>query len=131
MSLIAETSGNESYPAVALKNLGDSVTGRIVSIEDYTPTEFGSTEPRKNPKTGEPDKAVRIGLETTPGDPASRRMLWADKWRMIKAIAVAVKAKGAADLEIGGDLAVQLTGRDGRAHVFTAVYELPESDAPF
>lgn len=129
MSVISNTSGG--YPAVSLKNLGDAVVGRIIALEDYEVKEFGTENPKLNQKTQLPELGVRISLEMTPGDPSTRVTLWAEKWRMIKAIAVAVKGAGAADLEIGADLAVSHNTMDGRAKGFSASYGRPAAgEAP-
>jgi hypothetical protein len=124
MSVIGNTS---QAPAVSLKNMGDSIAGRIVSFEDYQVVDWQTKEPKFFPKSGDPILGVRIVLETNPGDTASQQTLYAEKVNMLKAIASAVKGAGAADLEVGGDLAVTFSGMDGRAKAFMAAYDRPES----
>lgn len=110
-----------SAPAASLKNLGDSVAGRIVSFEDYQPKKFGTDELDFFP-SGDPKPAVRIVLEQTPGDPASQVTLWAEKANLLKAIAVAVRSSGSKDLQVGADLAVTHSHMEGRAKGFKAQY---------
>ena len=134
MSLIGNISGDDKYPAVKFSNVGDAVAGVIVATEDYQEKEFGD-DPKKgvrkgDPKffeSGDPIMAVRITLETNPGDASSRVNLYAQGARMLKAIAKAVKATGAADLELGGELAVTHTGRDGNAKAYESAYARPDA----
>lgn len=124
MSVIGSQSGPK---AVNLKNLGDSVAGRIVSFEDYQVKDFNSGELKFFEKSGDPIMGVRIVLEVVPGDTSSQVTLFAEKPRMLKAIANAVRAQGATDLEEGADLAVTHTRMDGRAKDFEAAYARPEA----
>lgn len=124
MSVIGSTAG---APAVNLKNVGDSVAGRIVSFEDYQVKDFSSGEPKFFPKSGDPIMGVRIVLEVTPGDASSQVTLYAEKVNMLKAIASAVRATGATDLEKDADLAVTFSGWDGRAKAFQAAYDRSDS----
>jgi hypothetical protein len=126
MSVIASTSGSQ-YPSVSFKSIGDSVAGRIVATEDYQETVFGSKDLKFFP-SGDPVMGVRITMELTPGDESSRVTLWAQGKRMLQAIAAAVKGAGAADIEIGADLALTFTGYDGRAKVFQGAYARPEAE---
>lgn len=119
MSAIANMSG---APSFTHKNVGDAVGGRIVSFEDYQVKEFGTDTLKTFEKSGDPVMGVRIVLEVVPGDSSSAVTLWAEKPRMLKAIAGAVKGTGAKDLEVGGDLAVTFSGFDGRAKAFLAAY---------
>lgn len=130
MTLIANTSTSERYPAVSFKSIGDSVGGRIVHYEEYQEQDFYTKEPKVWPKSGDPVMGVRITLETNPGDVASRVQLWASGRKMLQAIAKAVKDQGANDIAEGADLAVTFTGFDGRAKTYQAAYAAPES-APF
>lgn len=131
MSIIGNTSGGDSYPRVSFKSVGDSVAGRIVSFEDYQVKDFQTKEPKFFP-SGDPIMGVKVHLELTPGDAASRVTLWAEKKNMLKAIKNAVVGAGAQDIEEGADLAVTFSGYDGRAHAYQAAYALPEtSEAPF
>jgi hypothetical protein len=113
------------YPAVKLKEPNDGFVGRIVDLGTYQAKDYQTGEPKTYP-SGDPVTGIRVTLETTPGDEGSRVMLWAEKWNMLQAISYAVKAAGARDLEVGGDLAVVFTGLRGRAHVFSAEYSKPE-----
>jgi hypothetical protein len=124
MSAIANRTA-ERYTTVSLKNLGDSVAGRIVAFEDYQPTDFNTKE-LKTFKDGSPWPGVRIHLEQEPGNEATRVTLYAEKINMLNAIGTAVAAAGASDIEVGGDLAVTFSGRDGQAHTFSAQYAKPE-----
>jgi len=135
LSIIGQTSG--AYPRVSFKTLGDSVAGRIVAFEDYQCTEF-MDDPKRGvkkgdlkffEKSGDPIMGVKIHLEVVPGDESSRVTLYAEKPRMLKAIASAVKSTGAPDLEEGGDLAVTWSGMDGRAQGYQAAYARPDADS--
>lgn len=128
MSVIANTSTSEKYPSVSFKSIGDAVVGRIVALEDYQQTEFGSGGKilKTWPKSGDPMMGTRITLETNPGDPTSRVTLWGEGRKLLMAIAAAVKGSGAPDLEIGADLAVTFTGYEGRAKTYGANYGRPE-----
>jgi hypothetical protein len=124
MSAIAARTA-EKYTTVALKNLGDSVAGRIIAFEDYQPNDFNTKQPKVF-KDGTPWPGVRVHLEQTPGNEESRVTLYVEKINMLNAIGRAVAEAGGADLEVGGDLAVTFSGRDGQAHTFTAQYVRPE-----
>lgn len=137
MSAIANQSSG--YTGVQLKNVGDSVAGRIVSFNDYQVTEFGSKVPKwwvdgkpvalpADQASGfRPVEGAKIDLEAEPGNEASRVTLWAEKANMLKAIAGAVRAQGRTDIAVGDDLAVTFSGFEGRAHAFTAAYSPAES----
>lgn len=136
MSLIASAT---TASAASLKNVGDSVAGRITGIEDYQLKEFGGTDLQfRKDKNGNfildgngqkiPQMGVRITLETEPGNASSATTLWVEKWRMVKAIGAAVVQAGASDIEVGGDLAVTFVGYEGRAKTFSAAYAKPEAE---
>jgi hypothetical protein len=131
MSVIGSTSGEDRYPSAAFKSIGDGVAGRVVATEDYQEKVFGSTDLKFFP-SGDPVMGVRITLEMTPGDEATRVTIWAQGKRMLQAIAKAVKGAGAPDIELGSDLALTFTGYDGRAKVYQAAYVRPEvNEVPF
>lgn len=135
MSIIANTSTGSKAPAVKFQSIGDAVAGRIVDIEDYQETVFGTVtaqNPQGEPKfypSGDPVMGVRVTLETDPGNEGSRVTLWGQGKRLLQAISRAVKDSGASDLEIGGDLAVTFTGYDGRAKLYQAAYARPEVES--
>ncbi len=124
MSAIANRT-TEKYSTAALKTLGDSVAGCIVAFEDYQPNDFNTGQP-KTFKDGTPWPGVRVHLEQEPGNEASRVTLYVEKINMLNAIGKAVADAGASDLEVGADLAVTFSGRDGQAHTFSASYVRPE-----
>lgn len=124
MSAIASRTA-ERYTTVSFKNLGDSVAGRIVAFEDYQPNDFNTGLP-KTFKDGKPWPGVRIHLEQEPGNESTRVTLYAEKINMLNAIGSAVATSGADDIEVGADLAVTFSGRDGQAHTFTAQYARAE-----
>jgi hypothetical protein len=103
----------------AIAHSPDSVVGRIVATEDYQEKAFGTKELKALP-SGEPSMGVRITLETVLGDESSRVVLWAGDVSTLRAIAAAVMATGATDLEVGADLTLMYTD-DG----CTAVYARP------
>jgi hypothetical protein len=121
-------------PAVSLKAVGDSVAGRIAEFDNYQVTHFAD-DPKNGVKkgdlkffpSGDPIMGVKVVLETSPGDAGSRVTLWAEKPNMLRAIAAAVRAQGATDLELGADLAVTFSGFEGRAHSFQAAYARADS----
>lgn len=127
MSALSQTSTAEKYPAVKFNSVGDSVAGRIIGTEDYQETVFGTKGELKFYPSGDPVMGVRVYMETTPGDESSRVTLWAQGKLLMKAIAVAFRAAGAQDLEVGADLAVTFTGYDGRAKTYSAAYSRPEA----
>jgi hypothetical protein len=118
------TSGADAptYPAVKFSAVGDSVAGRIIGVLDYQETVFGSDELKTHPETGDPVWAVRIVLETVPGDESSRVTLWAQGKLLMLAITTAFRSAGAEDVAIGGFLTVTFTGYDGRAKTYQADY---------
>ena len=119
-------SGEDCYPSVAFKAVGDSVAGRIVGIENYQVTEFGSNPPvpKFYPKSGDPVMGIRITLETRPGDASSRVTLWAQGKKLMLSIAKAFRESGANDVTVGDDLAVTFTGYDGAAKTYHAAYSV-------
>jgi hypothetical protein len=134
LSVIGNTATYDKHPSVSFKAIGDSVGGRIVDFEEYQEQDFYSKEPKFFDNPGpdgkpQPIMGIRITLEQNPGDTSSRVTLWAKGGKMLKAIAMVVKAAGATDLEVGADLAVTFTGYDGRAKTFQAAYARPEAEA--
>lgn len=130
MSAFGNVSGEDRYPSVSFKSVGDSVAGRIVGLEDYQEKEFADDskrgvrkgDPKVYEKSGDPVMGVRITLEMTPGDDTSRVTLWAQGARLMKAVAKAFRAEGRDDITTGDDLAVTFNGYDGRAKTFVAAY---------
>jgi hypothetical protein len=104
-----------------------TVAGRVVAFQDYQEQNFYTNEPKVYEKSGDPVMGVCITLEQTPGDAESRVMLWAHGKLMLSAIAQAVKATGARDLEHGANLSVTCTGHQGRAKTYQALYMRPEA----
>lgn len=123
MSAISQVSSG--YTAVTMNNVGDAVAGRITGFDDYQVNDFTTKQPKFFP-SGDPIMGTKIHLETRPGDEESRVTLWAEKANMLKAIAAAVRDKGAADIAEGADLAVTFTGFNGKAKTFTAAYSPAE-----
>jgi hypothetical protein len=99
---------------------GTTAAGRIVAFAEYQVQDFYTKEPRFFP-SGDPIMGVRIILEQTPGDADSRVALRAQGGRMLRAIATAVKAQGAKDLEHGAYLTVTRT-----EEAYEATYARPE-----
>lgn len=114
--------GSANGVSVSFKNIGDSVAGRIVALEDYQQKDFSTQELKFYPKSGDPMMGTRITLETRPGDEESRVVLWVEGQRLIKAVRDAFKAAGAPDVAIGDDIAVTHTGMDGRAKAYQGAY---------
>jgi hypothetical protein len=115
LHIFGYTEGWERYPEVSFSFEGDSVTGRIVTLNYFR---------------GTPDH--RIVLELTPGDESTRRELWAGAKsdRLRRAIGEAFFAAGARTLEIGADLTVTFTGHDTypyqAAYLYEATYVRPK-----
>lgn len=134
-SALSQTS--TGYPRFKFDKIGARVAGRIVGFEDYQETEYETDVKKGVTKgdlkfypSGDPVMGTRIHLETEPGDPTSRVTVWCSGKLMMKAVAGAFKAKGAEDLEIGGDLAIVHDAMDGRAKDYSAEYSRPETDEP-
>lgn len=121
MSAISTTATEDSFPAASLKQVGDTVAGRIVSFTDYQCTDFKTKAPRFYP-SGDPILGVRVVIETNPGVESSRVTLFVQGKYYMRAIAKAVKAAGASDLAEGADLSVSVTGFDGQARLYDAEY---------
>ena len=94
------------YPAVMFKIVGDSVSGRIIGVEPYQET------------------GVKIHLETSPGDDASRVTLWCEGAKLTQAVESAFRAANVSCLAVGDDLAVRFTGYEGRPKVYDTVYRV-------
>lgn len=108
-------------------NLGDAVAGKVISAEDYQETHYDGPDkgkPKFYPKSGDPVMAVKVVLETRPGDESSRVTLYAQGQKMIQAIAGAFRAEGRQDITVGDELAVTFSGYDGRAKTYAAAYAL-------
>lgn len=135
MSALLGTS--TAYPAVKFKNVNDGVAGTIIGHEDYQQTEY-EDDAKKGVKkgdpmtypSGDPVMGTKIHLETIPGDATSRVTLYCQGKLLMKAVASAIRAAGAQDVEDGADLAVKFTGYDGRAKTYSAAYSRPEPEAP-
>jgi len=100
---------------------GATAAGRILAYEDYQEQDFYTKEPKFFP-SGDRVMGVRITLEQTPGDADSRVPFWVQGAKMLRAIAAAVKAQGAKDLELGAYLTVTRT-EEG----YLATYARPEA----
>lgn len=129
MSLIGQTAA----PAAKFKNVGDSISGTILNVEDYQTTEFADDPKRGvkkgDPKTwddGNPKMGVRIGLDTDDGE----QTLYVESRRMLKAIQGAVRNAGAKDANEGATLTVTFTGYDGPAKTYEATYDESAADLP-
>jgi hypothetical protein len=138
----------------SFKAVGDSIAGRIVSFEDYQETEY-SDDPRKLGPTGvtgvkkgdpkfypvkgkedpRPVMAVRIVLDTTPGDEPTLVTLYAQGAKLQTAISAAFVEQKLGDIRVGDDLAVTFTGYEGKAKTYKAAYAkadvVAETEAPF
>lgn len=145
MSAISERGTGGKW--VKFANLGDGVAGRITGFEDLQDTEFEDLPARGVKKgdlkfypSGDPVMFTRITLQAIPGDESTEVTLDAKGKLMMQAIAKAIRATGAKDLEVGGDLAVKWVGLEGRAKKYDASYaraetpdpaEAPEGELPF
>lgn len=121
------------YPSVKFSTIGDAVAGKVISMEDYQETHYDGPDkgkPKFYSKSQDPVMAVKVVLETRPGDESSRVTLFAQGAKMIAAIANAFRAQGRQDITVGDELAVTFTGYDGRAKTYAAAYALAES-VPF
>lgn len=105
---------------------GVHITGTVRGVEEYTPTVYGTNEP-KTTRSGKVVTGYRIDMNDDDGEALS---LYVEKWRMLRAIQDAVRAAGARDLEPGGVLTVT-RGDDVKgggaqaAQTFTATYAPP------
>lgn len=118
-----------SLDSVKFRNVGDSVSGRIIDFADVQEREFAdnpATGVKKgDPKTwpdGNPVMQVRITLETRPGDQASRMNLYVSGKRMKGAVRAALAGSGAEDISPQSELSVTFTGYEGVAKCYTATY---------
>ena len=106
----------ESNQAAGFASIGDKHTGRITSIDQTQQTDLTTGKPRTFP-SGDPMMLWIITIQPANGDAVA---LWAKggKFRaaqgkgesMLTAISMAVRAAGAASLDVGGELAVEHTG---------------------
>lgn len=128
MTLIRATRKSNNAPGFRFKDIGDGIVGRIAELSEYQVRDYETREPKLHPKTGDPIMGLRITLQTDLSDWTSHKTLWVEKPLMIKAIAEAVQAAGADDLEEGGDLAVLLDGRAGMTMLWKASYTAPGAD---
>lgn len=125
--------GGGGTPWAKFPAVGSVVRGTIVSIEQRQRTEFETNEPLLN-KDNTPAMEIVVVLQTTERDPeieddTGLRALHAPVWFfegcMRLAIMAAVLAAGAKAPEIGGELAVQHSGMDGKAKLYVATYAPP------
>lgn len=56
--------GGGGAPSFAFKNVGDTVKGKVISARSMGRTEFGTSTPLINKKTGLQEKQVQVILET-------------------------------------------------------------------
>lgn len=106
----------ESSPSAKFNAIGDAYVGRIISMVERQNTKPGSGEPIFFP-SGDPQMVWVITIETASGE---RLALWAGggKYKvasgsgesMLSAIGSAVRAAGAAAVDVGAELAVAHTG---------------------
>lgn len=121
--------GGPSYDTMKFRNVGDTVSGRIIDFADVQEREYAD-DPKKgvkkgDPKTwpdGNPVMQVRITLETRPGDAGSRMNLYVSGQRMKKAVRTALAAAGVEDISPQSDLSVTFTGYEGVAKLYSATY---------
>lgn len=127
----------ESSPSAKWNAVGDSYRGRILSMEKRQNTKPGSGEPVFFP-SGDPQMVWVITIEQNNGD---RVALWAAGGNykaasgsgesMLSAIGAAVRAAGAAAVEMGAELAVAHTGMGEASpgknppRLYTAQYRAP------
>lgn len=100
------------------EQIGDTVRGVLV----YVPS---APETRTNKFTGREEGVVKLVLVTDDGDRAIYPVVGT---AMARAIGEAVRAAGAATLEVGGTLAVKFseeldTGKPSKMKIFAAKYE--------
>ena len=98
--------------------------GTILAFEDYQLKD--GDKPRLRPD-GSPDMGCRITLARDDLAAPFLQTLWAQSRPMLKAIAKAVKATGAEDVETGAHLTVTVTGI-GPEDRYEAAYTRPEGD---
>lgn len=104
-------SAPKSFP---FDNPGDTCTGVIITEPEEVDQTDQDTAEVKRWANGQAKKVWKIRLLTelrNPDDPfdEGERTLWV-KWKSLDAIRNAVRAAGAKDLEVGGILALRLTG---------------------
>lgn len=115
--------GGVSYDTAKFRNVGDSVSGRIIDFADVQERDFNTKEPKfwDEAKT-QPILQVRITLETKPGDASSRVNLYVSGQRMKRAVREALAAAGVDDISPQSDIAVTFTGYEGAAKCYKATY---------
>lgn len=135
--------GGGGAPTAKFANPGDTITGRIIAPpqayqeRDYDPNNPGGGKPKVYP-SGDPIMAVYVDLATDLNDPSiqdddgTRRFYI--EGRYLKAdVRDAVRAAGAAGLEVGGQLTVTFTHRedpmDKRSRKFWQVKYTPAGNA--
>lgn len=108
--------GGGGAKSAALKNEGDTIRGTIVSTEVRQQTEFGTNAP-KTWDDGSPMMQVVVTLQTDEhdddDDDGLRRIYLKGGLKSPttqRAVADAIRKAGAKGLEIGGTLALKLTG---------------------
>lgn len=131
MSQLAPT---PRYPNFKFDTIGKAVAGTIVfPPEDRQALEYGTRKPKFWPD-GNPVMQTKIVLET----PADGRVAVYAQGRMVQAIRAALAEAEAADVEVGGTLAIKYS-HDGEAKaggqppkMYEAKYQAPEggSDWP-
>jgi hypothetical protein len=124
----------ESSPSAKFKEIGDAHAGRITAIEERQQTDMDGA-----PKTfddGSPMMQWVISIQKEDGDVVD---LYAKGGNykaesgsgesMSTAIGLALRAAGADEVVVGGELAVQFTGlgeaKKGKAKLYTAQYRPP------
>lgn len=135
--------GGNAFP---FDNVGDSVTGRIISIEEQQQTDMDSGQPAVW-DSGQPKMMVRVELQTDQRDPANpgddgKRSIYLkgsrkpESMSSMAAVIVAVRnASGATTLQAGGTLTLTYAadgvptkrGWNAPKH-YTATYVAPSVD---
>ena len=122
--------GTTDSPIYKFTSPGDRISGTVIEPPKLLATrEFGSDQPKLD-AAGEPVMQVMVVLateHTQDADHDGRWRVYFDKALLKQALYGALKASGAADLEVGDDLAIEFRGtevlRNGRkAKAFVVEY---------
>lgn len=127
--------GGVKLDTAKFRNVGDSVSGRIIDFQDVQERDFNEKDKFKwfTPdgklavaEEGQPGWTpvlqVRITLETRPGDSASRLNLFISGQRMKNAVRAAMSEAGVNDISPQSDISVTFTGYEGTAKLYSARY---------
>lgn len=130
-----------SVPAAKFAQIGDRVSGQIVSLGSSQQSEYrkpGSTAPAKmlTWPDGSPMMQVIVTLQTNQRDPSvadddGQRRIFVKGKRLTNAVRDAVRGSGARKLELGGTLTVKWvgeedTGAGSPAKVYEVSYQRPQ-----